>query len=1131
VRNAREQVSTDRSEHDKRELPTRAARGVENPTPQPLGFAPEALGNRALLALIRSGQLQRKRRVGHSVDPLEHDADRAATAVVTDVHPEPARRGLADLPEFQQAAKFVSQSHGSTPLDEHTRELMESRFGESFADVRIHTGHHADETAEAVHSRAFTVGEDVVFAEGEFAPETTEGRRLLAHELAHVVQQRRPNGFASDERETERDAADASAELSTGGTPTVREHAARGSVQRALTSVPTDASAPLTVGDTFDWTISADGRDVVVAFAVPIGESPKPRAWENTDTKVVYVDPGTIAGSSGVLARSKWSARFNQVIISRGAPILEPPAPKPPAPAPTPKPKAAPPPKQTKPPTEAPPGEVPELVITADEARAEVVAAQPAPAPLPIGEQVLAALQANPAEAARLAPMLTNAELEQFTATDRVQLLGALASAGGALDIDTVVRIIQTTQQRQERDVLEGLVAGDGKVLAALRASVSPADSPKLEGALFILQLGVSLRNGVLAGPDLFDPLGARGFRKPVWMAGTPEWARDLRFRFEPNGDTTVQAPGQSPVVVEGLLTRTLRAQALNEQIASFEARQLSPQGKVNRVRDLANNFYTGSGDEQRIIDILHYTTADEAKYVLDGLKSSSPGQTPLIDKLDSVVDLDNNVLLHAELAALRMRARKDDPKLLTDLAKAPVLPWRDAFFHNRAVFNVQTLPDGRIAVTYGALQTFDLASSEAFGASMKALPKEMQLGGSMILQPDDIVIVNDTDANREVPLTAEDLVAFQHSGNRGMLKHMGTVASVVVPGGLAIRGTIGVGRAALEIGGAVLLMTAEEYRMELTKWSPGLMGAIDIANVALALKGGVDLARLGPAGVNAVFSRLKREYDLFKAARAAKMAASGVPNAIRAAQIADAEAQALIRQLEQISSGGTPGPSTTTPGTWETVVPGATPYQPYDLPVRVRIGDPVIPSPLPESNIGVPALPKGVSYGEAAEAAALRLHHPDADLLPPKSGAYDARQGGKSTFYVTTARKDGKPILVLNEVSEGAHAISIKTLVASEATPELVKQNVNVALNKAYFKEQNPLLQRMPARTPSPVSGTTDTYRRVYVNNPSEITIIIQVPGEVTKELEAAAQQALASNTAREGLPPVRVIVQTEQK
>ena len=61
--------------------------------------------------------------------------------------------------------------------------------GFDFSHVRIHTGREAAASARAVNARAYTVGSDIVFAEGEFAPDTTAGRRLLAHELAHTVQQ------------------------------------------------------------------------------------------------------------------------------------------------------------------------------------------------------------------------------------------------------------------------------------------------------------------------------------------------------------------------------------------------------------------------------------------------------------------------------------------------------------------------------------------------------------------------------------------------------------------------------------------------------------------------------------------------------------------------------------------------------------------------------------------------------------------------------------------------------------------------------------------------------------------------------------------------------------------------------
>ena len=75
------------------------------------------------------------------------------------------------------------------PLDRSTRAFMEPRFGHDFSRVRVHTNSSASESARAVNALAYTVGQDVVFAAGLYAPETSAGRTLLAHELAHVVQQ------------------------------------------------------------------------------------------------------------------------------------------------------------------------------------------------------------------------------------------------------------------------------------------------------------------------------------------------------------------------------------------------------------------------------------------------------------------------------------------------------------------------------------------------------------------------------------------------------------------------------------------------------------------------------------------------------------------------------------------------------------------------------------------------------------------------------------------------------------------------------------------------------------------------------------------------------------------------------
>lgn len=74
------------------------------------------------------------------------------------------------------------------PLDTNTRAYMEPRFGHDFSGVRVHTDANAAESAWAVNALAYTVDRDVAFGAGQYAPQTPAGRKLLAHELTHVVQ-------------------------------------------------------------------------------------------------------------------------------------------------------------------------------------------------------------------------------------------------------------------------------------------------------------------------------------------------------------------------------------------------------------------------------------------------------------------------------------------------------------------------------------------------------------------------------------------------------------------------------------------------------------------------------------------------------------------------------------------------------------------------------------------------------------------------------------------------------------------------------------------------------------------------------------------------------------------------------
>lgn len=101
-----------------------------------------------------------------------------------------AERG-DDLDASADAVAIVPEVLRSSgqPLDPATRTFMESRFGHDFSRVRVHTDAAAAASAQTVGASAYTVGRHLAFDQGFYAPHTPQGRRLLAHELAHVVQQ------------------------------------------------------------------------------------------------------------------------------------------------------------------------------------------------------------------------------------------------------------------------------------------------------------------------------------------------------------------------------------------------------------------------------------------------------------------------------------------------------------------------------------------------------------------------------------------------------------------------------------------------------------------------------------------------------------------------------------------------------------------------------------------------------------------------------------------------------------------------------------------------------------------------------------------------------------------------------
>jgi hypothetical protein len=132
--------------------------------------------------------IQAKLRVNHPGDVHEREAEGIATALTGSIGP-----AAESVPDGERPAAARADVNdvptGGSPLPERIRNQVEPGIGYDFGGVRIHTDSRAAESAAALGARAYTLGSDVVFGAGSYAPETSEGRWLIAHELTHVAQQ------------------------------------------------------------------------------------------------------------------------------------------------------------------------------------------------------------------------------------------------------------------------------------------------------------------------------------------------------------------------------------------------------------------------------------------------------------------------------------------------------------------------------------------------------------------------------------------------------------------------------------------------------------------------------------------------------------------------------------------------------------------------------------------------------------------------------------------------------------------------------------------------------------------------------------------------------------------------------
>jgi hypothetical protein len=275
-----------------------------------------------------SSSTMRSLHIGGHNDALEGDADRVADAVMSSniVEPRwslsrmsvdaPLQRkcscgGTGECEECKQAA-LQRKAGGATsrriapevvhealradgePLAPSARAFMESRFDHDFSRVRVHTGARASQSAQAVNARAYTVGNSIVFKDNEYAPGSLAGARLLAHELAHVVQQERLGGRVQ-RREEEVDEAlepDATEDYDPSevydGDSSVDASSDATSPTQAET--PVGIEAPGGAGDTLDrpfpnaLTIEA-GPESPIEAQKGGGKSPEPKPGGESDPK------------------------------------------------------------------------------------------------------------------------------------------------------------------------------------------------------------------------------------------------------------------------------------------------------------------------------------------------------------------------------------------------------------------------------------------------------------------------------------------------------------------------------------------------------------------------------------------------------------------------------------------------------------------------------------------------------------------------------------------------------------------------------------------------------------------------------------------------------------------------------
>ncbi|TKB87756.1 MAG: DUF4157 domain-containing protein, partial [Nitrospira sp.] len=265
---------------------------------------------------------------------------------------------------------------------------------------------------------------------------------------------------------------------------------------------------------------------------------------------------------------------------------------------------------------------------------------------------------------------------------------------------------------------------------------------------------------------------------------------------------------------------------------------------RVEMIKQLAAAYWAGNREEESIIQIIDTTPHDQAAELLNQLADQKLNDRSLLDEVDRVVDIGNNLDLHAALSKLRLKALGvEGAHEATE--KAPILPWSES----GAVFSVTRTRTGKVRVKYPAI----VRLKEQF-EEVRHLPLDLFLPPGHEFDPEQVLLIRDYDRINDdkdvaegkksdlVPIVARELSGYRHAAKRIFLTDVAEIASIAMPGGAA---KSIIGKAALVIVERIIPITSlllRKNRSQFLKWFPNwgprIIGIIQAAELTIGLFG-----------------------------------------------------------------------------------------------------------------------------------------------------------------------------------------------------------------------------------------------------------------------------------------------------